>query len=45
VRYAAYIDPEDPWLFHQVMHDHMQLDERHPRLADWIARVGARPMA
>jgi glutathione S-transferase len=45
VRYAAHIDPDDPWLFHQVMHDHMQLDSRQPRLAEWIERVGARPMA
>jgi maleylpyruvate isomerase len=44
VRYAAHIDPEDPWLFHQVLHDHMQLGPRHARLADWIERVGARPM-
>jgi glutathione S-transferase len=44
LRYAVHIDPEDPWTFHQVLHDHMRLDEQHPRLADWIARVGERPM-
>jgi glutathione S-transferase len=44
VRYAAHIDADDPWLFHRVLHDHMQLDSRHPRLAGWIERVGARPM-
>jgi glutathione S-transferase len=44
VRYAVDLDPDDPWLFHRVLHEHMHLDERHPRLADWIARVGERPM-
>ena len=45
LRYATSIDPDDPWTFHRVLHEHMQLDSRHPRLADWIERVGARPMA
>jgi glutathione S-transferase len=45
LRYAKGIDPEDPWTFHVVLHEHMQLDSRHRRLADWIDRVGARPMA
>lgn len=44
VRYAAHLDPDDPWLFHRVLHEHMRLDERHPRLTDWIERVGERPM-
>jgi glutathione S-transferase len=45
LRYAKSIDRDDPWTFHHVLHDHMQLDARHARLADWIDRVGARPMA
>jgi glutathione S-transferase len=45
LRYAKSIDRDDPWTFHRVLHDHMQLDARHARLADWIDRVGARPMA
>jgi glutathione S-transferase len=45
LRYAAHVDAEDPWTFHHVLHDHMRLDGRHPRLAEWIARVGERPMA
>jgi glutathione S-transferase len=45
LRYAVSIDRDDPWTFHRVLNEHMQLDSRHPRLADWIERVGARPMA
>jgi hypothetical protein len=28
-----------------VLHERMTLDERHPRLRAWIARVGERPQA
>jgi glutathione S-transferase len=45
LRYAAHLDRDDPWTFHQILHQHMTLDERHPRLADWIERMAARPMA
>jgi RNA polymerase-associated protein len=45
LRYAAALDPDDPWTFHRVLHEHMRLDGRHPRLADWIDRMAARPMA
>jgi glutathione S-transferase len=45
LRYAAVLDPDDPWTFHRVLHEHMRLDGRHPRLADWIERMAARPMA
>jgi maleylpyruvate isomerase len=45
LRYAVSIDRDDPWTFHRVLNEHMQLDSRHPRLADWIERVGSRPMA
>jgi glutathione S-transferase len=45
LRYARSIDRDDPWTFHVVLNEHMQLDGRHPRLADWIDRVAARPMA
>jgi glutathione S-transferase len=45
LRYAAAIDPDDDEVFHQVLHERMTLDERHPRLRAWIARVGERPQA
>ena len=45
LRYAAHVDPDDPWTFHQLLHQHMRLDSRHPRLTAWIERVAERPMA
>jgi glutathione S-transferase len=45
LRYAAAIDPDDDEVFHQVLHERMTLDERHPRLRAWIERVGERPQA
>jgi glutathione S-transferase len=44
LRYAVELDPEDPWTFHRVLHEHMHLGEHHPRLADWIERMAERPM-
>jgi glutathione S-transferase len=43
LRYAVAIDPEDDELFHRILHARMTLDERHPNLRAWIARVGQRP--
>jgi len=45
LRYAAHFDPEDPWTFHRVLHEHMNLGADHPRLAAWIERMAERPMA
>jgi maleylpyruvate isomerase len=45
LRYAVAIEPDDDEVFHQVLHERMTLDERHPRLRAWIARVGERPRA
>jgi RNA polymerase-associated protein len=45
LRYALAIDPDDDEVFHRVLHERQTLDERHPRLRDWIARVGERPRA
>ena len=42
VKYAAGRDPEDDELFHRILDEH-QSANGHPRLADWIARVNARP--
>jgi glutathione S-transferase len=45
LRYAVAIDPDDDEIFHRVLHERMTLDERHPSLRAWIARVGERPRA
>jgi glutathione S-transferase len=45
LRYAVAIDPDDDEIFHVVLHERMTLDERHPGLRAWIARVGERPRA
>jgi len=45
LRYAAHVDPDDPWTFHQILHEHMRLGDDHPRLAAWIERVAERSMA
>lgn len=45
LRYAVSIEPDDDERFHQVLHDRMTLDERHPNLRAWIARVAERPLA
>jgi glutathione S-transferase len=45
LRYAVAIEPDDDELFHRVLHERMKLDERHPGLRAWIARVARRPRA
>jgi glutathione S-transferase len=45
LRYAVAIDPDDDEVFHQVLHERMNLDERHPNLRAWIGRVGQRTPA
>jgi len=42
LRYAVGIEPDDDELFHRVLHERMTLDERHPNLRAWIARVWER---
>ena len=43
LKYAAWRDPEDDELFHRVLDSYQQLGDDHPRLTDWIERVGERP--
>jgi glutathione S-transferase len=45
LRYAVAIEPDDDELFHRVLHERMALDDDHPNLRAWIARVGERPRA
>lgn len=45
LRLGAGLDPTDPWLFHRVLYDWQEplRTGRHPRLAEWVERVGRRP--
>jgi glutathione S-transferase len=45
LKYAAGRDPRDDELFHRVLEAHQGLGDDHPRLAEWIERVDARPRA
>jgi glutathione S-transferase len=45
VKFALSRDPEDDELFHRVLEEYQPLGDDHPRVADWIARVDARPRA
>lgn len=45
LKYALFRDPADDELFHRILDEHQQLQETHPRLADWIRRVNERPRA
>jgi glutathione S-transferase len=42
LRFGAGLDPGDDYLFHRVLQERTALDG-HPRLAAWVARVGALP--
>jgi glutathione S-transferase len=43
LRFARYSLPDDPYLFHQILIDRLRPLDRHPRVAEWIERVDARP--
>jgi glutathione S-transferase len=45
LKYALFRDPTDDELFHRILSEHQQLGDNHPRLADWICRINARPRA
>ena len=46
LRYAVTpVEPDDVEVFHQVLFERMTLDERHPGVRAWIARMGERPRA
>lgn len=46
LKYAALpIEPDDDWLFHEVLRDYQPLGAGHPRLEAWIRRVDGRPRA
>jgi glutathione S-transferase len=43
LKYAAGREPEDDETFHRILDGYQHLGDDHPRLADWIERVGGRP--
>jgi glutathione S-transferase len=43
LKYALLRNPEDEEPFHDILEEHQQLGDSHPRLADWIRRVDGRP--
>jgi len=45
LKYGVVRDPADEELFHLILEEHLALNDRHPRLRDWIARVNERPRA
>jgi glutathione S-transferase len=45
LKFARVRDPDDDEPFHLILERHQPLGDRHPRLADWIDRVDARPRA
>jgi glutathione S-transferase len=45
LKYALLREADDDELFHRVLEEHMPLEDNHPRLRDWIARVDERPRA
>ncbi len=45
LRYAMFLDADDPYLFHRVLKEHMPLGDDHPNLSAWIRRCDERPRA
>ena len=45
LKYAAGGEPDDDELFHRILEAHQPLDDGHPNLRAWIARVAERPRA
>jgi glutathione S-transferase len=45
LKYGLLYDPADDEPFHRILIEHLALDGRYPRLAQWIQRVDAHPRA
>ena len=45
LKYGVMRDPDDTELFHRILEENLQLNDKHPRLRDWILRVNGRPRA
>jgi glutathione S-transferase len=45
LRFAAYLEDGDPYVFHQVLAERLALGSGHPRVTAWLERMEARPRA
>jgi len=45
LRFAAYLEDGDPYVFHQVLAERLALGADHLRVAAWLERMEARPRA
>jgi glutathione S-transferase len=45
LKYGLLRDPADEELFHMILAEHLELNDKHQRLRDWITRVNERPRA
>ena len=43
LRFARYLEEDDPYFFHQVLAERLALRSDHPRTAAWLERMEARP--
>ncbi|HXH87367.1 MAG TPA: glutathione S-transferase family protein [Gaiellaceae bacterium] len=45
LKYAVVWEDGDPYRFHEILRDHLQLEGRHPGIEGWIRRVDGLPRA
>lgn len=45
LRYALGKDPDDDYLFHQILVDYLSLGDTHPNLGRWFTRMSEHPQA
>jgi glutathione S-transferase len=45
LRFARYHEPDDPYLFHEILIENLALGDGYPNLSAWLGRMEARPRA
>ena len=45
LRFARYLEEDDPYVFHQILAERLALGDGYPRVAAWLERMEARPRA
>ncbi len=45
LRFARYHEDDDPYLFHQILVEHLALGDGYPNLSAWLERMEALPRA
>ena len=45
LKYATIWEEGDPYRFHEILRDHLRLEDGFPRLAAWVLRMDALPRA